>query len=45
MAAIISGKLVKLGPSQNGMSGTVLLAERLLKGIDKEKPPILEIFV
>ena len=36
MAAIISGKLVKLGPSQNAMGGTELLAERLLKGINKE---------
>ena len=36
MAAIISGKLVKLGPSQNAMGGTELLAERLLKGTNKE---------
>ena len=36
MAAIISGKLVKLGASQNSMGGTELLAERLLKGTKKE---------
>jgi len=36
MAAIISGKLVKLGPSQNAKGGTELLAERLLKGTKKE---------
>ena len=36
MAAIISGKLVKLGASQNAKGGTELLAERLLKGTKKE---------
>ena len=36
MAAIISGKLVKLGPSQNAKGGTELLAERLLKGSKKD---------
>ncbi len=36
MAAIISGKLVKLGASENAMGGTELLAERLLKGTNKE---------
>ena len=36
MAAIISGKLVKLGASQNALGGTELLAERLVKGLKKE---------
>ena len=36
MAAIISGKLVKLGASQNAVGGTELLAERLIKGSKKE---------
>ena len=36
MAAIISGKLVKLGASQNAAGGTELLAERLIKGSKKE---------
>ena len=36
MAAIISGKLFKLGASRKAMGGTELLAERLLKGIKKE---------
>ena len=36
MAAIISGKLVKFGASQNAKGGTELLAERLLKGTKKE---------
>tara|TARA_B100001564_G_scaffold205308_1_gene172753 strand:- start:511 stop:1467 length:957 start_codon:yes stop_codon:yes gene_type:complete len=36
MAAIISGKLVKLGASQNALGGTELLAERLVKGSKKE---------
>jgi len=36
MAAIISGKLVKLGASQNAKGGTELLAERLIKGTKKE---------
>ena len=36
MAAIISGKLVKLGASKNAMGGTELLAERLVKGTNKE---------
>ena len=36
MAAIISGKLVKLGASQNAIGGTELLAERLVKGLKKE---------
>tara|TARA_B100001057_G_scaffold50359_1_gene44859 strand:+ start:100 stop:1056 length:957 start_codon:yes stop_codon:yes gene_type:complete len=36
MAAIISGKLVKLGASQNALGGTELLAERLVKGSKEE---------
>ena len=36
MAAIISGKLVKLGASQNAVGGTELLAERLVKGSKKD---------
>ena len=36
MAAIISGKLIKLGTAQNAVGGTELLAERLLKGTKKE---------
>ena len=36
MTAIISGKLVKLGASQNAKGGTELLVERLLKGTKKE---------
>ena len=36
MAAIISGKLIKLGASQNAVGGTELLAERLAKGTKKE---------
>ena len=36
MVAIISGKLVKLGPSQNAVGGTELLAERLVKGSKKD---------
>lgn len=36
MAAIISGKLIKLGASQNAIGGTELLAERLIKGTKKE---------
>ena len=36
MAAIISGKLVKFGASQNAKGGTELLAERLVKGTKKE---------
>ncbi len=36
MAAIISGKLVKLGASKNAVGGTELLAERLVKGTNKE---------
>ncbi len=36
MAAIISGKLVKLGAGQNALGGTELLAERLIKGTKKE---------
>ena len=36
MAAIISGKLVKLGASQNARGGTELLAERLIKGTKEE---------
>ncbi len=35
MAAIISGKLVKLGAGQNALGGTELLAERLIKGTKK----------
>ena len=35
MAAIISGKLIKLGASQNAVGGTELLAERLAKGTKK----------
>ena len=36
MAAIISGKLIKLGASQNARGGTELLAERLIKGTKEE---------
>ena len=36
MTAIISGKLIKLGASQNALGGTELLAERLVKGSKKE---------
>ena len=36
MAAIISGKLVKLGASQNAFGGTEQLAERLIKGTKKQ---------
>ena len=48
MAAIISGKLVKLGASQNAKGGTELLAERLIncskKELFKNKNIILEYF-
>ena len=36
MVAIISGNLVKLGASKNAVGGTELLAERLVKGTNKE---------
>ena len=41
MAAIISGKLVKLGAGQNALGGTELLAERLSKYKRKDLKKIL----